>query len=353
MMTFFKLSDDRQRRAEMRKYQHKVLRPLHIPKAHTKARNEPPDYIVAGAKRFGPIPDELVPWTVPFDGYRPIEFTHDDVKQNALKPAHDPARWAEDLDVHAIADLRTRSREGSYEGSFELDPGSGRPLNPRGRTGICGRGLLGRWGPNYAVDPIVTRRKPGSRQQLQMIAVQRRDITGRWGIPGRMIKASDIEKWRASPLEVALDKALDEELLNLDVSTRAKLEQAKNKLRDLGGRLIYQGYVDDPRNTDNAWMETMSFHFHCTDEIGALLPLRSGEDTPASVGEQQPQASPTPSPSPRRGRVCIRPERGVDDDGPGGRAALREAVRLPPAAGREVRGAPAPPRVATGARHPR
>jgi ADP-ribose pyrophosphatase len=29
--------------------------------------------------------------------------------------------------------------------------------NPTGRTGFSGRGLLGRWGPNHAVDPIVTR----------------------------------------------------------------------------------------------------------------------------------------------------------------------------------------------------
>ena len=29
--------------------------------------------------------------------------------------------------------------------------------NPVGRTGMIGRGLLGRWGPNHAADPIVTR----------------------------------------------------------------------------------------------------------------------------------------------------------------------------------------------------
>ena len=29
--------------------------------------------------------------------------------------------------------------------------------NPCGRTGLKGRGLLGRWGPNHAADPIVTR----------------------------------------------------------------------------------------------------------------------------------------------------------------------------------------------------
>jgi hypothetical protein len=31
------------------------------------------------------------------------------------------------------------------------------PLNPLGRTGMNGRGLLGRFGPNHAADPIVTR----------------------------------------------------------------------------------------------------------------------------------------------------------------------------------------------------
>ena len=25
---------------------------------------------------------------------------------------------------------------------------------------------------------------------------------------------------------------------------------------------VYRGYVDDPRNTDNAWMETVAVNFH-------------------------------------------------------------------------------------------
>lgn len=36
---------------------------------------------------------------------------------------------------------------------------NGYPLNPMGRTGISGRGVLGRWGPNHAADPVVTRWK--------------------------------------------------------------------------------------------------------------------------------------------------------------------------------------------------
>ena len=42
---------------------------------------------------------------------------------------------------------------------------------------------------------------------------------------------------------------------------------------------IYKGYVDDPRNTDNAWMETCAVNFH--DETGESLsrvPLKAGDD---------------------------------------------------------------------------
>ena len=45
------------------------------------------------------------------------------------------------------------------------------------------------------------------------------------------------------------------------------------------GEEIYKGYVDDPRNTDNAWMETVAFLFHdgAGDEIGKFE-LRAGDD---------------------------------------------------------------------------
>ncbi|VVC91232.1 unnamed protein product [Leptidea sinapis] len=94
---------------------------------------------------------------------------------------------------------------------------NGYPLNPIGRTGLQGRGVLGRWGPNHAADPIVT---------------------------------PDKENW-------------------------------KEKFKDFfsKGIEIYRGYVDDPRNTDNAWMETIAYNFH--DEIGAVvgnIKLQAGDD---------------------------------------------------------------------------
>ena len=44
----------------------------------------------------------------------------------------------------------------SFEGHYRVDPSDRLPLNIKGRTGVIGRGLLGKWGPNHAADPIVT-----------------------------------------------------------------------------------------------------------------------------------------------------------------------------------------------------
>ena len=35
------------------------------------------------------------------------------------------------------------------------------------------------------------------------------------------------------------------------------------------GFQVYSGYVDDPRNTDNAWLETVAYNFH--DETGEYV----------------------------------------------------------------------------------
>lgn len=37
------------------------------------------------------------------------------------------------------------------------------------------------------------------------------------------------------------------------------------------GQLVYRGYVDDPRNTDNAWMETVCMNFHDSDGLLAKV----------------------------------------------------------------------------------
>ena len=65
--------------------------------------------------------------------------------------------------------------------------------NPIGRTGITGRGLLGRFGPNHAADSIITRwehdssgeiLKINGKPVLEFIAIKRQDGNEVWAIPG-------------------------------------------------------------------------------------------------------------------------------------------------------------------------
>ena len=51
---------------------------------------------------------------------------------------------------------------------------------------------------------------------------------------------------------------------------------------------LYRGYVDDARNTDNAWIETTVMSFHCSRELGALLPMLSNHEAAGSGGGGAP-----------------------------------------------------------------
>lgn len=44
---------------------------------------------------------------------------------------------------------------------------------------------------------------------------------------------------------------------------------------------VYSGYVDDPRNTDNCWMETVAVNFHDEDGTSvSKISLKAGKIMP-------------------------------------------------------------------------
>ena len=123
-----------------------------------------------------------------------------------------------------------------------------------------------------AADPIVTREKPAEPWKLQMVAIKRRD-TGDWAIPGGMVDPHEL-------VSVTLKREFTEEACaQPTVEKKLKMEQLLQQLFAAdNGHVIYSGYVDDPRNTDNAWMETVAMHFHCPPALGKLLLLHAGDD---------------------------------------------------------------------------
>ena len=139
---------------------------------HTAARSqENPSY----PQRFK-VPDDKVPWAVPYADYKPTPFT-------LLREGTPGIDASDPKSVAGLADRFT------YEPQYAVDPRSGAPLNPAGRTGMSERGRLFKWGPNHAADPIVTRYHP-TTGELQLVTIKRKD-TGTWALPGGMVDAGE------------------------------------------------------------------------------------------------------------------------------------------------------------------
>ena len=125
-------------------------------------------------------------------------------------------------------------------------------LNPGGRTG-----LVGGWsehahaGANRAVDPLITRFRPDAKEPtLQFLAGPRRDCNA-WALPGAMIRTS--ESVETAMRRGLAEKGVDSKIVSL---LRFGLEASDS------GYI----YIDDSRNTDDAWIESTVYKFHLEDQ---------------------------------------------------------------------------------------
>uniref|UniRef100_A0A8C8FNQ9 Transient receptor potential cation channel subfamily M member 2 n=1 Tax=Oncorhynchus tshawytscha TaxID=74940 RepID=A0A8C8FNQ9_ONCTS len=105
--------------------------------------------------------------------------------------------------------------------------------NPGGRTGMKGRGALTCLGPNLILDPVLTRWRDSERSALEFLAVWDQE-DGLWTLPGVSTE------WT----ECTVCGLLSE------VSCCTCVLQ------------VHEGYVDDVRNTDDAWVETTVLNIH-------------------------------------------------------------------------------------------
>lgn len=108
---------------------------------------------------------------------------------------------------------------------------------------------------------------------LQVVLIKRRD-TGEWALPGGMVDM-------AETVSQTVKREFGEEALNtLEMSEEARERVRSNlDLAFLKGVTIFRGYVDDPRNTDHAWMETTVVHLHDQDgSTFSVFPLAAGDD---------------------------------------------------------------------------
>lgn len=101
-------------------------------------------------------------------------------------------------------------------------------------------------GPNYTADAVII-----NAVARRILLIQRKD-TQQWALPGGFV----------DPNEEAIDAARRE----------AEEETGAQLVGD--ARLIYKGVVEDPRNSDAAWIETSAYLF----ETLNFFNLKPGDD---------------------------------------------------------------------------
>ncbi|XP_078686292.1 transient receptor potential cation channel subfamily M member-like 2 [Branchiostoma floridae x Branchiostoma belcheri] len=282
---------------------------------HIAARQSP--YFGTSRKRF-PVFDKYVPWRKLFVEYDPPRYTApmehfsewfrqfaDEIDPSAQKPA--PV-WNEIVGYKMK--IRHEGEGGTREEVMEVDRRSwiedkdtgvgirynitseGVPQNPMGRTGLRGKGALFRWGPNHSMLAICTRWKhavdpaTGDEQEeyllvegkrvLEFLSYKEPDFE-EWAIPGAI--TAGLESKYSVLHRAFCTKALGKQPAvvdrNMDESKVKQLFEAytadvkdspptdrDDPIETFSAAMIYRGYVDDPRNTDSAWVETEAWHFH-------------------------------------------------------------------------------------------
>ncbi len=166
-------------------------------------------------------------WTIDAPDYDPPYFVSDVVL--GADRSRSTTGWADPEDVTPIIDDLSR------RAAIHRD-GLSRPLNPRGRTGICGRGALGRWGANRSVSVIAVRQNPASGEPDVLLG--KGHDPGVLEVPKAFLRVGE-------SLEDAARR-----IVNLETGWTCPehLEPP-----------VYEGYIYDARQTDHAWVETCAF----------------------------------------------------------------------------------------------
>ncbi|CAF0794665.1 unnamed protein product [Didymodactylos carnosus] len=159
-------------------------------------------------------------------------------------------------------------------GSYQLDRQLLIPLSPMGRTGCRGRGALIRWGPNKTIIALITRWKNlrgqpiivDGRQMLEAFVFKDKS-TGNFILPGGKILG--VESPYSSVCRSFNKLAFDDENSehSLSFTEEDMIEFFASFARNSGAstfesHMVYRGYIDDIRNTDNAWNEAEIWNFH-------------------------------------------------------------------------------------------
>lgn len=181
------------------------------------------------------LPDDQTDWDVHAEDYSPADFTAEFVYENEGVWA-DASLEREGIEARELLDVQ-----------IEYDE-EGRPLNPYGRTGLRGRGALGRYGANPCGGAIIM-----SDDEQEIVVVERK--SGHIGLPGGFMNPGETAE------QAAIREVQEETQIELGGHVLRRV------LREEGGLFVPAGIT-----TDNAWIEWDAFFAKVAKEDVEIVP---------------------------------------------------------------------------------
>ncbi|MCO4764320.1 MAG: phosphotransferase, partial [Myxococcales bacterium] len=185
------------------------------------------------AERPADYPERLrisidqAPWSLPCPDYEPPYYVAPAVL--AADGSKADGSWADSEDTSLLVTPL-------HERPAKRRDSAGRPLNPRGRTGIAGRGQLGHWGANRAVAATVFR-LDASLQRVDLL-ICHRVADGPMELPQGFVLSAERE---------------------IDGLTRVLSAEVHPDVAAFTAASLTGGYTYDKRQTDHAWVETQGY----------------------------------------------------------------------------------------------
>uniref|UniRef100_A0A5S6QE12 Uncharacterized protein n=1 Tax=Trichuris muris TaxID=70415 RepID=A0A5S6QE12_TRIMR len=134
-----------------------------------------------------------------------------------------------------------------------VDQSSSLPLNPLGRTGFGGRGILPCWGSNAIIIPLIMRKKKGQTEVL--VDLRAWNNGAHLELPYAL--EVDVDKY---PLGRKLTRSLRRAIMQNSSGPKAtQVMQSILKSSKERQTVLYKAVVPDSVNTDNAWLQSLAF----------------------------------------------------------------------------------------------
>ncbi|CAF1295616.1 unnamed protein product [Rotaria sordida] len=273
---------------------------------HILSRESP--YIYTNEARF-PVTERYIPWKISFDLYDPTVISlpkqHDcfqDYERLFVEPhlTIEPSvttmtditnplidyKWNQVVESQLPDGKKIRidrttwiaTSEDKISSVYRLDNQLSIPLNPMGRTGVRGRGALIRWGPNKSIMAVITRWKKHhdqfaviDGQRILETLVFKDKYTNDWKLPeakilgiespyGAICRSFHELAFKDNDSEHSFSFEENDMIKYFESFARASLSTFEPT--GIESDMIYRGYIDDLRNTDNAWVEAEIWNFH-------------------------------------------------------------------------------------------